>query len=66
MTFQRARVNKALGSVSQICKNGNRVIFDTGGSYIQNKETGSKLWLKEQGGVFVLPMMVGPPSEIDR
>ena len=33
MTFQCADVTKALGSVSKICSNGNRVIFDDEGSY---------------------------------
>ena len=28
MTFQVARVNKALGSVSQMVKNGNKLAFD--------------------------------------
>ena len=34
MTFQVANVNKALGSVSKMVRNGNRVVFDTSGSYI--------------------------------
>ena len=32
-----AQVTKPLASVSSICNRGNRVIFDSGGSYIQNK-----------------------------
>ena len=30
MTFQVARVKKALGSVSQMVKNGNKLVFDQG------------------------------------
>ena len=37
MTFQCAKTTKALGSVSKICSNGNRVVFDDEGSYIENK-----------------------------
>ena len=42
MTFQVARVKKALGSVSQMVKNGNKIVFDQDSSgkdmsYIQNK-----------------------------
>ena len=45
-----AKVNKALGSVSQIVNNGNRVIFDPAGSYIQNIATGQKMWMEEKDG----------------
>ena len=37
------------------------MVFDSEGSYIENKETGSKLWLKDDpngGGMFVLKMWV--------
>ena len=65
MAFQRARVKKALGSVPQTCRNGRRVAVDTDGSYVSNQGIRGKLWLKEQDGVFVLPVMVGPPSDLD-
>ena len=66
MTFQCANVNKALGSVSQIVHNGNRVVFDDGGSYIQNKLNGNKLWLEERNGVYELPSYVAPCSLFER
>ncbi len=62
MIFQVAAVNKALGSVSQIVANGNRVIFDPTGSFIQNVENGEKLWLREANGVYVLDVLVAPPE----
>ena len=62
MTFQCAEVNKALGSVSQIVHKGSRVVFDESGSYIQDKASGSRLWLEEQNGVFVLSAYVAPHS----
>ena len=58
MTFQVAAVNKALGSVSKIVNNGNRVIFDMDGSYIENKWSNDRLWLREDNGVYVLDMLV--------
>ena len=50
--FQVANVNKALGSVSKMVRNGNRVVFDTSGSYIENKMTNDVLWLRVRDGVF--------------
>ena len=60
MTFQVAAVNKALGSVSKIVNNGNRVVFDMDGSYIENKWSNDRLWLREDNGVYVLDMLVAP------
>ena len=67
MTFQVARVKKALGSVSQMVKNGNKLVFhqDSSGkdtSYIQNKRTNEKIWLRQESGVYVLDLMVAPPQ----
>ena len=63
MTFQRAKVSKALGSVSQIVSKGNRCVFEPSGSYIQNLNSGEKIWLRERNGVCVLDVMVGPPDK---
>ena len=38
VTFHAANVNKALGSVSKMVRNGNRVVFDTSGSYIEKQD----------------------------
>ena len=62
MTFQVAKVNKALGSVSKIVANGNRVIFDQRGSFIENTWTKDRIWLREDNGVYVLDMIVAPPE----
>ena len=56
-------MNKALGSVSKIVNNGNRVVFDGDGSYIENKWSKDKLWLREDNGVYVLDMLVAPNNE---
>ena len=66
MTFQVARVTKALGSVSQTVKNGNELVLDQDSSgkdmsYIQNKRSNEKIWLRQENGVYVLDLMEAPP-----
>ena len=53
--FTLCDVNKALGSVSNICGNGNRVVFENGDyrSYVENLKTGEKVYLREANGVYV-------------
>ena len=67
MSFTVCSVTKALGSVSQMCRAGNRVIFnppwDPEGSYIENEQTGERLWLEEQGGLYVLHAKVAPQNK---
>ena len=63
MTFQLAKVNKALGSVSQIVQNGNKVVFDGSGSYIEADDTKERMWLTERNGVYVLPLRIAPPGD---
>ena len=67
MDVQVTNVNKALGSVSRMVKNGHRVVFDQDEwgdncSYIESRTSGEKMWLRERNGVYVLDVMVGPPS----
>ena len=67
MTFQVAQVHKALGSVSQMVRNGNRLVFDTDAngrdiSYIVNKATNEKLYMRQENGVYVLDVLVAPPE----
>ena len=63
MQFQVCDVGKALGSVMEIVKNGNTVVYDDWGSYIENKGTGERMWLKEHDGVYVLDALVALASE---
>jgi hypothetical protein len=44
--------------VSKAVKAGNVVVFDEDGSYIENKLTGQKTWLTEEGGMYALKMWV--------
>ena len=47
---------------------GNRVTFDVDAqgrdiSCIENKQSGERIWLRRENGVYVLDMLVGPPSQ---
>ena len=67
MRFTVCDVAKALGSVSQMCRTGHRVVFnppwDQNGSYIEHISTGEKMWLKEEGGLYVLRTKVAPANK---
>ena len=62
MRFTVCDVSKALGSVSQMCRTGHRVVFNppwsNEGSYIEHESIGERLWLQEEGGLYVLPTKV--------
>ena len=64
MNFQVCPVTKTLGSVSKMVKNGQRVVFDSAyngsGSYIQNKWTGKKMYLREENRIYMLDVWVKP------
>ena len=51
-------VNKALLSVKKVVAAGNRVVFDEDGSFIEDKTTGEKMWMKEEAGMYMLKMWV--------
>ena len=67
MTFQVAQVHKALGSVSQMVRNGNRLVFDTDEhgndvSCITNKKTKDSIPMRVENGVYVIDVVVAPPG----
>ena len=62
MTAQVCDVSKPLLSVKRVIQAGNRVIFDEEGSYVQDKETGEVMPLRETGGMFHLKLWVEKPS----
>ena len=66
MTFQVTDVTKALGSVSKIVANGNKVVFDESGSFIENKRSRERLWMREENGVYVLDVYVAPPDSHEK
>ena len=51
-------VNKALLSVKKMTGAGNRVVFDEEGSYIEHKQSGRKMWMREENNMFVLGLWV--------
>ena len=58
ITAQVCDVNKALMSVKKIVAAGNKVVFDEEGSYIEDKRTNEKIWLREEKGMYMLKMWV--------
>ena len=60
MDMHVCEVKRALGSVSSMCRAGNTVMFDSEGSYILDKQTGSVKWLREEEGVYVLDLDIAP------
>ena len=65
MTFQVATVAKPVGFVQRICAAGRKVVFDSEGSYIVNKQTGELNWLRKDNGNFMLDVWVPPPAAVD-
>ena len=58
VTAQVCDVNKALMSVKKIVAAGNKVVFDEEGSYIEDKRTKEKIWLREEKGMYMLKLWV--------
>jgi len=63
ITAQVCDVNKALLSVRRIAAAGHTVVFDSAGSYIIDKQSGEKMWLREEGGMYMLKMWVKAPFQ---
>ena len=59
---------KFLASVSRIIQAGHRIVFDTvdAGSYIENKKSGKKIWLRQEGGVYFLDLWVNTKPTFGR
>ena len=53
MTFQVADVTKPLGAVRAMLAAGNKVVFESGHSYIQDKTRTIKTPIEERNGAFV-------------
>ena len=58
LTAQVCDVNKALLSVRKVVAAGNKVIFDSDGSYIEDKTTGERMLLKDKEGMYMLSVWV--------
>ena len=70
MRFTVCDVAKALGSVSQMCRTGHKVVFNPPwseeGSYIEQEATGERMRLQEEGGLYILKTMVAPAQKQTR
>ena len=58
--FSVAEVRRALLSVSKSIDHGNRVIFDSEGSYVENKKSGERTAIERKNGVFTMKFWVAP------
>ena len=56
MNFLDADVRRPLASVSAIVDEGNTVVFGPEKSYIENRETGQRIGMERNNGVFVLKL----------
>ena len=61
LTAQVCDVNKALLSVKKMVQAGNRVVFEAAGAYIEDVETGERMNMKEQNGMYVLKLWARRP-----
>ena len=41
-------------SVRKVVEAGNRVVYDSAGSYTEDMVTKEKMWLKDEGGMYML------------
>lgn len=55
---QVAEVTQNLMSVNACLKNGNRVVFDEDGSYIEDKTSGTMNWLDRRDDVWTIKLWV--------
>ena len=65
ITAQVCDVNKGLLSVGRMVDLGQSVVFDkaeNGGSYIEDRKTGERRFLKEERGLYMLKLWVKTPS----
>ena len=63
MVAQVTEVNKALLSASRIVKAGNRVVFDSEGSYIEHKPSGEWIPLEERRGIYRIKVWIPRDQE---
>ena len=61
-TFQCADVTRLLCSVSKICDQGNRVVFEGQGGFIESP-TGARTSFKRENNVYVLEMHAKEPGD---
>ena len=63
MRVQVCDVNKPLLSVRRVTQAGNRVIFEDSGGWIEDIQTGERLWMQEKDGQYLLKLWVRKGGE---
>ena len=58
ITAQVCEVNKPLLSVSKIESTRNRIVFEPNGNYIEDINTNERVWMKHQGGMWMVKLWV--------
>jgi len=58
MKYLITDVTKPLAAVSAMVDEGNRVVFDSEGSYVECKKTGQRIYMKRSNGTFVMELEV--------
>ena len=58
MAAQVTEVKRALLSVGKLVKSGNRVVFDEGNCFIENKVTKQGISMEEKNGSYVLKVWI--------
>ena len=61
ITAQVCEVNKGLLSVRRMVAAGNRVVFDSQGSYVEDPQTGEVMNLEERQGMYILRLWTKVP-----
>ena len=64
--FQIAAINKPLVSFSKLVDDGYEVVFTLAESYILHRETGKKIMMKSERGVFVRDAFANPSEDFSR
>ena len=62
--MQVCDVNKPLLRVRRVIQAGNRVVFEQNGGWIEDVQTGEKLWMKEKDGMYLLKLWVKRGGEV--
>ena len=44
--------------MSKLTQHNHRAVFDDAGSYLEDKSTGERLWMKEKNGMYMLQLWV--------
>ena len=60
LKYQVAEVSRPLNSVSDICDNGNRVLFGSSGGVIYNVESGRETYFTREEGNYILKFWIAP------